>query len=208
MHITQFTERKIIKIMRKRIGNDFLFYWIIKENNVIINPDAVIDFKIIIKHRRTGSEIVAEFDVVNSSPSIKCENLLYLGIYDLIATWKTVDYSFDDDFRNSSADVQAFEIVSSSSSECETDLTVTSEIAIGFEGADAFEVWLKNGNEGKTYEDYIAFLQKPATDAAQAMVSNIIALEIRDDMCLYFVTPETYDGITFDVQNGNLIATI
>ena len=92
MHITQFTERKIIKIMRKRIGNDFLFYWIIKENNVIINPDAVIDFKIIIRHRRTGSEIVAEFDVVNSSPSIKCENLLYLGIYDLIATWKTVDY--------------------------------------------------------------------------------------------------------------------
>lgn len=154
--------------MRKRIGNDFLFYWIIKENNVIINPDAVIDFKIIIRHRRTGSEIVAEFDVVNSSPSIKCENLLYLGIYDLIATWKTVDYSFEDDFRDSSADVQAFEIVSSSSSECETDLTVTSEIAIGFEGADAFEVWLKNGNEGKTYEDYIAFLQKPAMDAATA----------------------------------------
>ena len=48
----------------------------------------------------------------------------------------------------------------SSSSECETDLTVTSEIAIGFEGADAFEVWLKNGNEGKTYEDYIAFSSK------------------------------------------------
>ena len=152
--------------MKKRIGNDFLFYWIIKENNIVINPDDVLDFKIIIRHRRTGSEIVAEFDVVNSSPSVKCENLLNLGVYDLIATWKTIDYSFDDNYRNSSVDVQGFEIVSSSSSECETDLTVTSEIAIGFEGADAFEVWLKNGNEGKTYEDYIAFLQKPATDAA------------------------------------------
>lgn len=194
--------------MKKRIGNDFLFYWIIKENNIVINPDDVLDFKIIIRHRRTGSDIVAEFDVVNSSPSVKCENLLNLGVYDLIATWKTIDYSFDDNYRNSSVDVQAFEIVSSSSSECETDLTVTSEIAIGFEGADAFEVWLKNGNEGKTYEDYIAFLQKPATDAAQAMLSNLISLEIRDDMCVWFETPETYSGITFDVQNGNLIATI
>lgn len=194
--------------MKKRIGNDFLFYWIIKENNIVINPDDVIDFKIIIRHRRTGSEIVAEFDVVNSSPIVKCENLLNLGVYDLIATWKTVDYSFDDNYRNSSVDVQGFEIVTSSSLECETDLTVTSEIAIGFEGADAFEVWLKNGNEGKTYEDYIAFLQKPATDAAQAMVSNIISLEIRDDMCIWFETPETYAGITFDVKNGNLIAII
>ena len=208
MHITQFTERKIIKIMRKRIGNDFLFYWIIKENNVIINPDAVIDFKITIRHRRTGSEIVAEFDVVNSSPSIKCENLLYLGIYDLVATWKTIDATFTDGYRDCTADIQAFEIVSSSSSECENDLTVTSEIGIGYDGLDAYEVWVKNGNEGKTYEDYIAFLQKPATDAAQAMVSNIIALEIRDDMSLYFITPETYSGITFDVQKGNLIATI
>ena len=194
--------------MRKRIGNDFLFYWIIKENNVIINPDAVIDFKTTLRNRRSGYETVAQFDVVNSSPKIKCENLLNLGMYDLIATWKIVDATFTDGYRDCTADIQAFEIVSSSSSECETDLTVTSEIAIGFEGDDAFEVWVKNGNEGKTYEDYIAFLQKPATDAAQAMVSNIIALEIRDDMCLYFVTPETYDGITFDVQNGNLIATI
>jgi len=222
--------------MKKRIGNDFLFYWIIKENGVIINPSEVLDFKIIIKHRRTGSEIVAEFDVVNSSPSIKCENLSNLGIYDLIATWKTVDYSFADNFRNSSADVQGFEIVTSSSLECENDLTVTSEIAIGFEGADAFEVWLKNGNEGKNYEDYIAFLQKPATDAAalaniatensneateqaiiatqnaieatDSLLSNIISLEIRDDLCLWFETPPTYDGITFDITNGNLIATI
>ena len=194
--------------MKKRLGNDFLFYWIIKENNVIINPDAVIDFKTTIRNRRSGYETVAEFDVVNSSPKIKCENLLNLGIYDLIATWKIVDATFTDGYRDCTADIQAFEIVSSSSSECETDLTVTSEIAIGYDGLDAYEVWVKNGNEGKTYEDYIAFLQKPATDAAQAMVSNIIALEIRDDMSLYFITPETYSGITFDVQNGNLIATI
>ena len=44
--------------------------------------------------------------------------------------------------------------------------------------------------------------------ATDSMLSNLISLEIRDDLCLWFETPETYSGITFDLQNGNLIATI
>lgn len=105
-----------------------------------------------------------------------------------------------------------------------------------FRGESAFDVWLQNGNEGKTYEDYIAFLQQPATEAAllaniatenaneatenaviatqnaiaatDSLLSNIISLEIRDDLCLWLVTPDTYDGVTFRIENGNLIATI
>lgn len=84
--------------------------------------------------------------------------------------------------------------------------------------------------------EQIAELQRPATDAAalaniatenandateeaiiatqnaiaatDSLLSNIISLEIRDDLCLWFETPPTYDGITFDITNGNLIATI
>ncbi len=44
--------------------------------------------------------------------------------------------------------------------------------------------------------------------ATDSMLSNLISLEIRDDLCIWFETPETYSGITFDLQNGNLIATI
>ena len=47
-----------------------------------------------------------------------------------------------------------------------------------------------------------------AIAATDSLLSNIISLEIRDDLCLWFETPETYAGITFDVQNGNLIAII
>ena len=41
-----------------------------------------------------------------------------------------------------------------------------------------------------------------AIEATDSLLSNIISLEIRDDLCLWFETPPTYDGITFDVQNG------
>lgn len=37
----------------------------------------------------------------------------------------------------------------------------------GPEGKSAYEVWLGHGNEGKSYADYIAYLQQPATEAAE-----------------------------------------
>lgn len=194
--------------MKKRIGNDFLFYWIIKENGVIVNPESVHDFRIEIKHEFSGSKISPHFDIVNGSARVRCEAFEKLGVYQLIATWRVTDTTFTDGFRDCAADIESFEIVGRSAQADNENPEITTEMAIGFEGSNAYDVWVQNGNEGKTYEDYIAFLQKPATDAAQAMVSNIIALEIRDDMCLWFETPETYSGITFDVQNGNLTATI
>ena len=57
-------------------------------------------------------------------------------------------------------------------------------------------------------DEKAALAQLAADNAAQAKVSNIISLEIRDDLCLWFETPETYSGITFELQNGNLIATV
>ena len=194
--------------MKKRIGNDFLFYWVIKENGVLVNPGSVHDFKIEVKHEFSGSKTSPQFDIVNGSARVRCEAFEKLGLYQLIATWRVVDTTFADGFRDCAADVESFEIVGRSAQADNENPEITSEVAIGFEGLDAYDVWVQNGNEGKTYEDYIAFPQKPATDAAQAMVSNIIALEIRDDMSLYFITPETYSGITFELQNGNLIATI
>jgi len=69
------------------------------------------------------------------------------------------------------------------------------------------------------FEDFtpeqIQSFKQPAEDAAalanaavDAMLSNLISLEIRDDLNLYFKTPDTYDGLEFDITNGNLIAII
>lgn len=44
--------------------------------------------------------------------------------------------------------------------------------------------------------------------AANAMLSNIIGLEIEEDMNLWMSIPDTYDGIEFDVINGYLTLII
>ena len=194
-----------------RIGNDFRFVWVIERNSQAEDLTLATNLVLTIKSMYGDSAI--PFTIVDGNKvcvDVDSKNAGNVAKYNLRLTYTIPDDSLNDGFRDCSVDIDAFEIVAKTElAEKVDEFTSTSEIAIGFQGNSAFRVWqLQAGNEGKTYEDYIAFLQKPATDAAQAMVSNIIALEIRDDMSLYFITPETYDGITFDVQNGNLIATI
>lgn len=47
-----------------------------------------------------------------------------------------------------------------------------------------------------------------ANNAADALLSNVISLEIRDDMHLYMTTPDVYSGFMFKIENGSLIAII
>lgn len=221
--------------MKKRIGNDFLFYWIIKENGVVVNPESVHDFRIEIKHEFSGSKISPHFDIVNGSARVRCEGIDKLGVYLLIATWRVTDTTFADGFRDCAADIESFEIVGRSAQADNENPEITTEMAIGFEGSDAYDVWVQNGNEG-SISDYFNYLMQPAIEAAgeaelatqaaneaireaelatqaaieatDSMLSNLISLEIRDDLCVWFETPETYDGIEFEINNGNLIAII
>lgn len=69
-----------------------------------------------------------------------------------------------------------------------------------------------NANNKAALADNAAINANAAADNANAasdsMLSNIISLEIKDDLNLYFKTPDTYSGMTFDISNGNLIATV
>lgn len=47
-----------------------------------------------------------------------------------------------------------------------------------------------------------------ANNASDALLSNVISLEIRDDMHLYMTTPDVYSGFMFKIENGSLIAII
>lgn len=44
--------------------------------------------------------------------------------------------------------------------------------------------------------------------AVTVNTGGAVSLEIRDDLCLWLQTPETYEGVMFNIQNGNLIAII
>lgn len=152
--------------MRKRIGNDFHFLWIIKDNGQTVDISEVDDFTITIKSQN-GEEITPPYTLVNGSPLVQCnkEQLGTTGLYVINASWRVEDSTFSDGFRDCAADVDAFEIVQKSAQEI-GELVITTDIAIGYYGKNAYEVWVENGNAGKTYEDYVAFLQKPSNDAA------------------------------------------
>lgn len=112
----------------------------------------------------------------------------------------------------------------------ETTITLDSVVYNYVKGDNSFRVWqLLDGNSDKTIDDYFDYLMQPALEAAEiaegatasanyatqaaqaattALMSNIVSLEIQDDLCLHFKTPETYNGLTARIENGNLIATV
>ena len=47
-----------------------------------------------------------------------------------------------------------------------------------------------------------------AENATNLVLANVVQLELRDDMCLWMITPDTYQGVTFKIESGDLIAVI
>ncbi len=47
-----------------------------------------------------------------------------------------------------------------------------------------------------------------AIAATNMVLANMVQLELRDDMCLWMITPDTYQGVTFKIESGDLIAVI
>lgn len=47
-----------------------------------------------------------------------------------------------------------------------------------------------------------------ANAAKDSLLSNIISIEIRDDLCLWLETPDVYEGVMFEIENGNLKAIV
>ncbi len=79
--------------------------------------------------------------------------------------------------------------------------------------ADTARINLTNSVNSKLEEadGVITAAQTATTEAIEAkdmVLANVIGLELRDDMCLWMITPDTYEGITFKVENGDLIAII
>ena len=87
--------------MKKRIGNDFSFLWILTENGTPVDVSTVVDFALVIKHSSMNFAITPHFDIVDGNPIIECskDQLTQLGKYYLIATWKTPEAYYTDGFR-------------------------------------------------------------------------------------------------------------
>ena len=89
---------------------------------------------------------------------IKTEIYNAIGIYNFNLKYKHLDISMSDGDRKREVNYKAFRVVAESENADDTeDIPITSDIAFGFNGLSAYEVWLKD-HEG-TLDDYFEFIK-------------------------------------------------
>jgi len=190
-----------------RLGNDFVFLWAIERGGVAEDFTGVLDAKITASVFGNKKDI--PFTISGNIVRIEFTPVLCntTGVYNLELSYTLPDETLSDDDRKCVVDVDAFQIVPRSyQADDPSELSVTSDMAIAFQGKSAYGVWLET-HEG-TEEDYISFLRQPAIDAAAtanaaAELANTAAeladdarLAIQDDLAMkadhgYDTTPKT-----------------
>jgi hypothetical protein len=150
--------------MRIREGNDFIFLWALEREGL---PE---DFSKAIEKRLTASVFGKKIDVpftiegnvlkIEFTPEI-CS---VTGVYNLEFSYTLNDPTFSDEDRKCKVDIDAFQIVArTSQADDPSEFTLTSDMAIGYQGKSAYELWLET-HEG-TEEDYFTWLRQPAITA-------------------------------------------
>ena len=162
-------------IQKIRAGNRITHVW------AIVYKDAPVDLTKI----RTGAKLtrsifnkseVIPFEVVDTN-KIRSQHLLYTtGVYNLKFECAIYDESVQGNYRECTVDANVFEIVDmSEKADVSSEYVSTSDIAVGLQGKNAYEVWLET-HEG-TIDDYEAWLKQPASDAAASVQSVEQAVE-------------------------------
>jgi hypothetical protein len=157
--------------MRVRQGNDFIFLWAIERNGEPEDFSNAVNIRLHFKNFDCVGE-VKSFQIVDGNivrVEVSPEWASNLGAYRLILSYEFEDESYSDGDQKCVVDVLAFNIVPKTSEADDiTEMAKTTDIMIGLNGLSAYEVWLKDNPES-TKEDYYAWLQKPATDAAESL---------------------------------------
>lgn len=160
-----------------RIGNDFVFSWAIERGGVPEALETVLEKHLYMIVNGTKTEIT-DYIVLGNNVIVEftSEMLKDTGTYTLLFNYILPDASLSDNERKCTVDVDAFKIVPKTSMADDTsEFSVTSDMAIAFKGDkgdSAYQVWLDEGHSG-TIDDYLAYLQQPALDAAE--VANTAA---------------------------------
>ena len=89
----------------------------------------------------------------------------------------------------------------------ESDRVDAEELRAQAEAAREEAEGLRQTNTATAIQDAQNATQE-AIDATNLVLANVVQLELRDDMCLWMITPDTYQGVTFKIESGDLIAII
>lgn len=153
-------------MMKKiRIGNDFTLNWEITRGGLAEDLSSALDAKLTMTVYRNKIDIpfTTNGNIVHIEFTPDICNIM--GAYNLQLYYILPDTTLSDEDRKCTIDIDAFQIVPKSAmADDSSEFSVTSDMAVGFQGKSAYEVWLET-HEG-TEEDYLAWLQQPATNAA------------------------------------------
>ena len=153
----------------KRINNDFDIMLSVYENNIWIDLSKVEILRIVLTSCLTQKVLKEEIDYSIASGILKIHVTSMIaprtGVYSAIVSYRTPDDSADG-YRDCEFDSRLFSLVSNTTLEDAGDYSVDVNITAAMTGNSAYEIWLSEGNIG-TVDDYMTWLQKPATDAAE-----------------------------------------
>lgn len=162
--------------MKIRIGNDFKTRWAImwmgEPEDFSDATDISLFFNIYDKKIELTKDV--NYTITDNVIEIDCTPDIcnILGVYNLELHYNKPNDGFIDGERRSAVDADTFRIVGKSAQESgETELSITTDMAIGFKGDkgdSAYQVWLDAGNVG-TEEDYLDWIRQPATDIAETV---------------------------------------
>ena len=162
-----------------RRGNDFVFAWEIERNGLPEDLSSVLEKHLYLSALGKRVELVegVDYDITGNVIRIEVTPAIanILGTYKAEFHYILPDIGLIDEDRKCAVDVEAFVIVGSTAqADDPSEFTVTSDMAIAFKGDkgdSSYQTWLDAGNTG-TEADYLAWIQKPATDIEQIVSAN------------------------------------
>lgn len=155
----------------KRINNDFDIMLSVYENNIWIDLSKVEILRIVLTNCLMQKVLKEEIDysIVGGILKIHVTSALAPNsdVYSAIVSYRTPDDSADG-YRDCEFDTRLFAIVPNTKLEDAGDYSVDVNITAAMTGDSAYEIWLSEGNVG-TVDNFMTWLQKPASDAAQTL---------------------------------------
>ena len=185
---------------RIRINNDFIFAWAIERNGLPEDLSTAINMVLKVRNSAGAIQVITDYDVTGNIVSVEVtpEIANVLGRYVFILTYELPDVGLSDLERMCEVDTDAFVIVPrTAEADDAEDLLVTSDMAIGFKGDSAYQIWLDAGNAG-TVEDYLASLKGNTGTGIQSIVLTSTVGLVKT----YTITLTDGTTSTFSVEDG------
>lgn len=170
------------KLYSIRIGNDFTIGWRIHKGVEVVDLRDMVNLSL--KSRIGSSVLDIPVNVLgNGTLRIDVTSAITprTGLYNYMLRYENPMYQIGSANREQTIDRDAYIIVDRTAKADEiSEFEMSSDLLLGLQGASAFDVWNIENGGNNTYDDWIDFLQAPATQI-EGIVSANEAVRIENE---------------------------